>query len=1450
MLKGYTQRRTPVNPICLNELTPKPSIKSSSDADVSTIGMSNALFASTNLSVVEALEASNPASSEALPPVMEASSTVLEAPLPVLEASPPVMEASSIVLESPLPVLEASSPVMEASSIVLESPLPVLEASSPVLSPVMEASSPVQQPAFHCELPSIHTILQTSPVHVYASKSHSKGSQLHNQKREKKSTKNRKWPQNAVARNTLNFPPAMSKRIKLEDTGIKIKNQKSSPKDSISTTGPEISTLLSVQSWDKDVNENMPNSHGVQNYGKTTPDIDVILQNNQKRSIPTSKCEDLTKHFLPLSKVEESNFLEQESDNNDEENPLPFLNLPSRWYEQQSRLAHSNLLRTERRLKNPVHINEDSEMISVNRSQVSGSLKDNTFFLKNRMKNEEPTSAIAVHLNAILSVANFICEHGPIVSAKDASKIYLQSKGLTSIKWTNEFYEIVSKHLNVLQIYIHGRAYIVESSGLNMENVVQTIVTAANKDIIVNNRIEERLQGIFKSCLQYLDTHRDRQALKGLFAMITSVKFTASLQDVRSHQGTTKAKKALLSNLDAYADLRKTSMMVRSDLTTKQQYKLTERVIAARKAKEIKTIASGRGRKLKCQHFPELATVLQYAFGELDIKHGGGGLESHPRLTCQTLYKASDSVTCMREARELLLSLAPKGFTLSLSSCYNYTENYRKGSAQAYRHHAGKGVNAQISLARIPRIGVEKLVINLHWSTANVNLLVDSNPRSLIISKDAKAIVPADISPVQFPGKSWKKRVELPDHSWDQSRTNSITPMTFLLLETKYDQLTEIALPLNDKIVTVTRTGQGVTLLYLSFFEADTTFKAMNEILYLVSIPALDQFFRDKDTGSLKKELTFVVDNGPSEQPCCPLVKMCMARLLQFLKLEKITQVSFAEYHSKRNYVERVHAEENRVLSRHGPFKSKEIHSSVTPGSSEHKENMLEMERQVRCCLKQGSFGGRPLLCYRGVTDFYFNDEDCLKNFLALNEDRKSESDTTYQVLNVPGLNDLCITWGLDDKFHGCYSNDYKLIQSELIEERTAWLDKYTSVLYSPIKEDIIRHELQPVPDYLRWLKTCELHYMPYHERCELQHGPWDETPGFFMPSAILNIAFISIPDPPPHIMKLLAILAWVPTSEAQKYYTELQSNALETIHSDLEREKWKDHPLYTKHTKSQLLEMCQSLKVKIAKSSTNKHQLVALLAEKKGEQEPKPKPLYSGKLTQVPCTTSSISKFTIGQLRAILKHHGLPTIGLKDELVIRVFLLRQGCTHAITAKETKQLRYMVEVHNKVILYQRHLNITNHSYHRRKFSSQSVEHGSFESVPTDIRQPSDLIELFSPLISYMEKEEKDKQDKDSESTIMYATNLKASSSETQADQVNELHEAISQVGARIKVKWCKEELGDSGWRPGWYTAVVQSYDSENDTITVEYPSEPGCVYDIEVTPMIKASRLKLLKSVF
>ena len=42
--------------------------------------------------------------------------------------------------------------------------------------------------------------------------------------------------------------------------------------------------------------------------------------------------------------------------------------------------------------------------------------------------------------------------------------------------------------------------------------------------------------------------------------------------------------------------------------------------------------------------------------------------------------------------------------------------------------------------------------------------------------------------------------------------------------------------------------------------------------------------------------------------------------------------MSYAEYHSKRNPVERVHAAENEVLSRHGAFSNNEIHSSPETG--------------------------------------------------------------------------------------------------------------------------------------------------------------------------------------------------------------------------------------------------------------------------------------------------------------------------------------------------------------------------------------------------------------------------------------------------------------------------------------------------------------------------------------
>ena len=622
-------------------------------------------------------------------------------------------------------------------------------------------------------------------------------------------------------------------------------------------------------------------------------------------------------------KYEQDTMQELKSDDENSDNPadivpmmvikpkvkiLPFPAVSPQWYVMQNRLAKHNSTRDSVHQAIAVERDDDGAFASVNRSEVSGSLQENLTNLEVQMTSVS-SKAKKTHLKAIIAVGNHIKSNGPTVNTQELGEIYMKEKEITKRCDSIALYDIFCKHLNVSQVYLFGKAYIVlNQDNLHLNSAVASLkkVFDSNKEEILTKIAKERISDLFLPALRYMDTPRDKQVLKGLISQLTNISFTTRLQCVQNRNSTRRANRALPVVLGQYKQICTTSQMVRNDLTILQQYQLTQRLISQKKLKEIRVIAEGRGRKLKCTYFPELATVLAYAFGDYDVEQGGGGLEAHPRLTCGTLYQTSDSVTTMKRAREILLSVAPNGFSISLSTCYNYTENYRERSAQSKRHHAGRGVNAPISLGKPPRTGVQQLVINLHWSTANVNLIVDASQKlsqSIVVSKDAKAIIPADISPVQRPGRSWKSK-EHPDHSWDQSRVNSITPMTFLFLETVVKQkpsstVEELYITTSSSTtIHLKRTGQGVTLLNLSFFEPETTFKCLNELLYLLTLPSLDPFFRDQRTGALKKEFVFVVDNGPAEQPCSPLVQMTLVRFLKLLNLDKVTQVSFAEYHS------------------------------------------------------------------------------------------------------------------------------------------------------------------------------------------------------------------------------------------------------------------------------------------------------------------------------------------------------------------------------------------------------------------------------------------------------------------------------------------------------------------------------------------------------------------------
>ncbi len=524
---------------------------------------------------------------------------------------------------------------------------------------------------------------------------------------------------------------------------------------------------------------------------------------------------------------------------------IPFPLLPWTWYREQGRLESANVGRKE------IYDSGESKLVDGNlkyimRAKVTGSLKDNIRSISSQLQVSKANGQtnMVEHLQALLECANLFAEQGPLLSTQEVGKRFYQVKHQCEPSrplLAAAIYDTLSKHLNLVQVYISGKAYLMEDIGGSVMYVLNTIAESVNKQEIVRKHIEDKLANIYPIAIQYLDTPRDREVLRGITVKLTSNKFAAKLECKKSRHATRNAGNMLETRLSQYQNIRQTSQVVRNDMTCKQQHLFTQRMISARKLKEIRIIAAGRGRHLKADEFPELGAVLQYAFGERDIReNSGGGLESHPRLIDGVLYRSCDNATNMKLAREVLLSMAPENFSISLSACYSYTENYRVGSAQAKRHHSHRpGVNANISLKLPPRTGVLQQVVNLHWSTANVNLLVDGADISgnvVTISKDAKTVIPTNGAPVQRQGRTWSKRMELPDHTFDQSRLNTITPMTFLFLQTKVSQhpvnasaLTELQMPLTDEcILKITRSGQVVTLLYLSFFEGDSTFRCMN----------------------------------------------------------------------------------------------------------------------------------------------------------------------------------------------------------------------------------------------------------------------------------------------------------------------------------------------------------------------------------------------------------------------------------------------------------------------------------------------------------------------------------------------------------------------------------------------------------------------------------------------
>jgi len=79
---------------------------------------------------------------------------------------------------------------------------------------------------------------------------------------------------------------------------------------------------------------------------------------------------------------------------------------------------------------------------------------------------------------------------------------------------------------------------------------------------------------------------------------------------------------------------------------------------------------------------------------------------------------------------------------------------------------------------------------------------------------------------------------------------------------------------------------------------------------------------------------------------------------------------------------------------------------------------------------------------------------------------------------------------------------------------------------------------------------------------------------------------------------------------------------------------------------------------------------------------------------------------------------------------------------------------------------------------------------------------------------------------------------------------SDFYDEVTEIGARVQVRWSGDDVKGTGWKAGWYAAEVQDFDPDEDIISVVYDREPTQIYQECVTAAISKGELRLVKSVF
>ena len=562
---------------------------------------------------------------------------------------------------------------------------------------------------------------------------------------------------------------------------------------------------------------------------------------------------------------------------------------------------------------------------------------------------------------------------------------------------------------------------------------------------------------------------------------------------------------------------------------------------------------------------------------------------------------------------------------------------------------------------------------------------------------------------------------------------------------------------------------------------------------------------------------------------------------------------------SKRNFVERCHAAENKALERHEPFSSKQINPSAVPGTEAHKENMEKMATDVRAAIHGTMFNKEPIRCFRGVGDcLVFDDEEGLKYFSSLCKDRKESCDLRYSAVKNGIYDYLVQNWGVEENFTGSYADDYRSLKSD------ASKSKYSVSVYR--QDDQWRGKMQekferePIPDLSRFEHTRAMHYLPYEVCRDLPVGEWDGITQLFLPSDILDLSQkVFYPKPSQEILSAIAFLAWIPLRQVEFFFTCASKDSELLAEEDNSKEFWSKHPLYVEKSREELVAICTSKKLL---ETGKKHELVERIAKATEEERSWTGScsIYGGNLSEVPSSVAQLNKQPVRFLRAVLRFHGYCPLGTKDELIIRVGLLKAGQIQTAFSRERMELVKRISILRDIYkLLAQEKEAKPYILKSRTFGSdgavlstrdkcghKKVVHDDKLEVQGTIgdildRLEQELLKLESAAVEKIgkclsaktrkemspapAKRRKYQESREEAKPSRKSTREKQKPKKLEESWVAEERELMTQVGARIHVLWTENDLEGTKFKPGWYEGEVQEYDDDNDVIRVLYKDE-------------------------